>query len=106
MRSAITLCAIGVAVAFMTRRPAWQRLVLLAACVPIAMFSNFIRVTATCLLHIYVGAEYATGTYHMVLGLVTLLLAFAIFTGLAWLLGNLIVETDVDPQLGDAQGGA
>jgi exosortase len=108
MRSAITLCAIGVAVAFMAVRPWWHRLVLLLACVPIAIFSNFIRVTVTCILHIYVGAEYATGTYHTVLGLVTLLLAFFIFAGLGWLLNNLFVETDDrdQPRPRPAAGGA
>ncbi|MFO0840330.1 MAG: exosortase/archaeosortase family protein [Phycisphaerae bacterium] len=94
MRSTITLCALGVAIAFVQPRPWWQRLIMLASCVPIAVFSNFIRVSVTCLLYIFVGETYATGTYHMALGMVTLLLAFGIFLGLGWILSNLTVEEE------------
>jgi exosortase len=96
MRSTMTLCALGVAVTFISNRPWWQRLIMVAACVPIAVFSNFIRVTTTCVLHIFVDPKYATGTYHTVLGLATLLIAFGIFSGLGWLLSNLFVEMPHD----------
>ena len=101
MRSTVTLCALGVAVTFMSDRPWWQRTIMVAACIPIATFCNMIRVTITCVLHIYVGAEYATGTYHTALGLVMLLLAFALFSGLGWILNNLFVEeTEASPAAG------
>jgi len=92
MRSTMTLCALGVAVTFISERPWWQRVILVASCIPIAIFSNFIRVVTTCLLHIYVDPKYAGGTYHTLLGLVTILIAFGIFMGLGWLLHNLVVE--------------
>jgi exosortase len=92
MRGTMALCAVGVAVTFLSDRPWWQRAIMLGSCVPIAVFANFIRVTTTCILYIYAGEKYAQGTYHTVLGLVTLLMAFAIFSGLGWLLGHLVVE--------------
>lgn len=92
MRSTVTLCALGVAVACMSERPLWHRLVLVAACVPIATFCNFIRVTVTCWLHIFVDPKYAEGQYHMMLGLLIILLAFGIFSGLGWILGHLFIE--------------
>jgi exosortase len=101
MRSTMTLCALGVAVAFISDRPWWQRGILIAACVPIAIFSNFIRVTTTCILHIFVNPKYAAGTYHTILGLVTLLIAFGIFSGLGWLLGHLFVEEESPPDAVD-----
>lgn len=94
MRSTVTLCALGVAVAFLQPRPWWQRVAMIAACVPIAVFSNFIRVTVTCILHIFVDPRYAEGTYHTMLGLVTLLIAFGIFSGFGWLLSHLVVEEE------------
>ena len=97
MRSTVTLCAVGVAVAFMLDRPVWQRVVLVLACVPIATFCNFIRVTTTCWLHVFVDPKYATGTYHTMLGLAIILLAFAIFNGLAHLLNRLVVEDSQPP---------
>jgi len=92
MRSTVTLCALGVAVAFMSDRPRWQRIVLVLSCVPIATFCNFIRVTVTCWLHVFVDPKYASGQYHMMLGLLVILLAFGIFSGLGWVLNQLVVE--------------
>ncbi len=92
MRSTITLCALGVAVAFMSERPWWQRIIMVAACIPIATLCNFIRVTVTCWLHIFVDPAYATGQYHTALGLVLLLVAFGLFSLLGWALSNLFVE--------------
>lgn len=92
MRSAMTLCALGVAIAIIHDRPLWQRVILIASCVPIAVFSNFIRVTTTCLLHIFVDPKYAGGSYHTALGLITLMIAFGIYTGLGWLLNNIFVS--------------
>jgi len=104
MRSLIVLCALGTAVAFVSERPVWQRIVLLASCVPIAIFCNIIRVIATCLIHIFVGPEYATGNYHMVLGLLVLGLALAMFLGLGWVLDHLIVEDDESAEPGATAG--
>lgn len=102
MRSTITLCALGVAVTFISDRPWWQRVIMIGSCIPIAVFSNFIRVTATCLLHIFVDPKYAEGEFHTMLGLVTLLIAFGIFGGLGWLLNNLTVEADASPEGAEA----
>lgn len=94
MRSTITLCALGVAIAYITERPWWHRLILVAACIPIATFCNLIRILITCILHIFVDPKYAEGTYHTMLGLAVLLIAFGLFSGLGWLLNNLFVEDD------------
>lgn len=92
MRALITLCALGVAVTFISERPAWQRVIMLLACLPIAVFSNFIRVTVTCVLHIFVDPRYAEGAAHWMLGLVTLSIALGMFMGLVWVMERLVVE--------------
>lgn len=92
MRSTMTLCALGVAVTFISDRPWWQRMLMVGSCVPIAVLANAIRVTITCVLHVFVDPKYASGTYHAILGLVMLLIAFGIFSGLGWLLNNLFVD--------------
>ena len=65
---------------------------MIAACIPIAVFSNVVRVTITCVLHVFVDPKYAQGTYHMTLGLITLTLALGVFALLGWVLNNLVVE--------------
>jgi exosortase len=94
MRATITLCALGVAIAYVSERPAWQRIVLVAACAPIAILSNLVRVVVTCFLHMYVDPKYAQGTWHTMLGLGTLMLAFLCFMLLSWVLSNLLVTHD------------
>lgn len=96
MRSTMVLCALGVAVAFMSPRPWWHRVVLLGSCVPIATACNAVRVAVTSLLHVYVGPKYATGTYHTALGLAVILLATGIFLGIGWALNHLFVEETGD----------
>lgn len=98
MRSTITLTALGVAVTFLADRPWWQRIIMIASCVPIATFCNFIRVTITCFLHIFVDPKYAQGTYHTALGLAIILLAFAIFSGVGRVLDHLVIDEDETPQ--------
>jgi len=104
MRSTITLCAIGVAVAFVSERPVWQRIVMVLSCVPIAVLSNLVRVTVTCWLHIYVHPKYAEGDYHAALGLVTMMLAFGMFSLLGWVLNRLVVESPDDREPEAAAG--
>jgi exosortase len=96
MRSTITLCAIGVAVAFLSERPWWHRVILVASCLPIAIFCNMIRVLITTWLYIFVDEKYAEGTPHQMLGIVTLGLAFALFSLLGWVLNRLFLEEEVD----------
>lgn len=105
MRSTITLCALGVAIAYVTERAWWQRLILVLACIPIATFCNLIRVIITCLLHIFVDSKYAEGTYHMMLGILVLLLALGMFSALGWFLNNLVVEVE-EEEAQPATGGA
>jgi len=101
----VTLCALGVAVACMSDRPLWHRIVLVLACVPIATFCNFIRVTVTCWLHVFVDPKYASGDYHMMLGLVIIVLAFGIFSGIGWILNRLVVDEDeAEPELAEPAG--
>lgn len=102
MRSAITMCALGAAVAFVAERPLWQRIVLLISCVPIAIASNLIRVITTSLLHIYVDKSLTIGTAHTMLGLITMTIALLMFMGLSWLLNNLTTEAETEEDEPDA----
>ena len=84
--------ALGVAMAYLHYRPAWQRLVLLSTTIPIAIFCNIVRVAVTCFIYILIDAKYAQGLYHDVLGLCMLPLAFALYGFIAWIMSNLFVE--------------
>ncbi len=92
MRLLMAFVALGVAMAYLHYRPLWQRLVLLASTVPIAVLCNVVRVLITALIYIFWDPQYAQGVYHDMLGMLMLPLAFLLYGGLAWLMSNLFVE--------------
>jgi len=94
MHLLMAFLALGVAMAYLHERPVWQRIVLLASTVPIAVLCNVIRVTATGFIHVLLGQEYTQGVYHSALGLAMLPLAFAFYGAMAWFMASLFVEED------------
>ena len=92
MRLLMAFLALGVAMAYLHYRPLWQRFVLLASTVPIAIFCNFVRVTVTGFIFVLIHPRYTQGIYHDMLGIAMLPLAFALYYFLAWFLSGLFVE--------------
>ncbi|MGA2915129.1 MAG: exosortase/archaeosortase family protein [Sedimentisphaerales bacterium] len=92
MRLLMAFLALGVAMAYLHYRPIWQRLVLLASTVPIAIFCNIIRVTVTGFIYILWDPMYAQGIYHDMLGMMMLPLAFGLYGFLAWFMSNIFVD--------------
>lgn len=96
MRSIMAFVTLGVAMAYLNERPTWQRIVLLASCVPIAVFCNTIRVTTTGLFFVYGHSELARGTPHTLLGVAMFALALGLYSALSYALGNLFVQSPED----------
>lgn len=92
MRLLMAFVALGVAMAYLHWRPIWQRLVLLATTVPIAILCNIVRVTVTGFIYILGNPKYAQGIYHDMLGMLMLPLAFVLYGGLAALMENLFID--------------
>jgi exosortase len=100
MRLLLAFLALGVAMAYLHYRPLWQRVVLLASTIPIAVFCNVVRVTITGFIHILIHPRYAQGVYHDMLGLAMLPLAFGLYYFLAWFMSILFIE-ETDSQAAD-----
>ena len=92
MRLLMAFLALGVAMAYLHYRPLWQRFVLLASTVPIAIFCNFVRVTVTGFIFVLIHPRYTQGIYHDMLGIAMLPLAFGLYAFLAWFMSSLFVE--------------
>jgi len=92
MRSMMAIVTLGVAMAYLGERPWWQRLMLIATCVPIAILCNMIRVTITGLLFIHGQEELARGTPHQLLGLAMLLVALGMYSLVGWVLARLWID--------------
>ncbi|MBC8481528.1 MAG: exosortase/archaeosortase family protein [Planctomycetes bacterium] len=94
MRLLMAFLALGVAMAYLHYRPLWQRLVLLASTVPIAILCNVVRVTVTGFIYVLWEPKYAQGIYHDMLGMLMLPLAFFIYGGIAWFMENIFIEEE------------
>ena len=94
MRLLLAFVALGVAMAYLEYRPIVHRVVLLVSTIPIAIFCNVMRVLLTGIIHIFIGAEYAAGTLHTIMGMVMLGVAFGLYGLLAWIMNRLVVEDD------------
>jgi len=92
MRLLMAFLALGVAMAYLHYRPVWQRIVLLASTIPIAVFCNVVRVTVTGFICVLADPIYSRGIYHDILGLMMLPLAFGLYGFLAWFMSSLFVE--------------
>ena len=92
MRLLTAFVALGVAMAYLHYRPLWQRIVLLASTVPIAIFCNVVRVTVTGFIYVLIHPKYAQGIYHDMLGMAMLPLAFGLYGFLVWFVSSLFVD--------------
>jgi exosortase len=93
LRMLMVFFALSSGVALVIRRPLWERLVLVGSAVPIALFSNLVRITTTGVLHETAGSDFANNFFHDVGG--WLMMPFAL--ALLWLelkaLARLLIET-------------
>ena len=92
MRLLMAFLALGVAMAYLHCRPIWQRLVLLASTVPIAILCNIVRVTVTGFIFVLIDPKYTQGKYHDLLGFAMLPLAFCLYGFLAWFMAGLFLD--------------
>jgi exosortase len=78
IRSLFTLLAGAVALSYFTLTLWWQRVLLVASVIPIAVLTNAFRVSGTGLLAHFWGAEVAQGFFHSFSGLALLIVASCI----------------------------
>jgi exosortase len=95
MRSLMTFVSIAAAVAFLSARPLWQKLVIVICSVPIAIFCNVLRVAGSGLLDRYVSTAWSEGFAHSFAGVVMLIPALFLILLVAYVMDNLFIE-DVD----------
>ncbi len=98
IRLMMTMMALGVAMAFVSERPVWQRLTMILCCVPIAIFCNIVRVTTTGFLVVFGHDDLARGFWHTMLGMSMLFIAFGLYGAISYVLNNLVVDAEADDE--------
>ncbi|MDB4470840.1 exosortase/archaeosortase family protein [Deltaproteobacteria bacterium] len=78
LRSLMSLLALGVALAFFTQNKNSMRVLLVLLTVPIAIFTNMLRVIGTGFLSQYYGSAAAEGFFHEFAGMGVFLLAMVL----------------------------
>ncbi len=95
--SLMTFISISAAVAFLSSRALWQKLVITASAVPIAIFCNVLRVAGVGLLDKYAGRDWSEGFAHQFAGMVLLLPAFFLIMLVCWIVDQMVIEEADDP---------
>jgi exosortase len=92
LRSLMTFITVGVAVAFLSARPFWQKIIISLSAIPIAIGCNVMRVAGQGLLDHYVSRQLSESFAHQFVGLVMLVPAFFMILLVGWILDHLFVE--------------
>lgn len=90
-------------VAYMVKRPRWQKGVLLASSIPVAVICNMIRISLTAVIMLYVSVELGEKFFHDFAGLVMMPAAVSLIFGEIWLMDRLVVP-DSDGRAGTEGG--
>jgi exosortase len=94
MRQLTGFLALTTAVAYLSARPAWYRVTIVASSIPIALTANVARVTLTGYIMYYLNPEYASGAYHTVEGLLMMALGLSMLRAECWILDRLIAPVE------------
>jgi exosortase len=92
LRSLMTFITVGVAVAFLSSRPLWQKFIITLSAIPIAIFCNVMRVAGQGLLDHYVSRQLSESFAHQFVGLVMLVPAFFMILAVGWILDHVFIE--------------
>ena len=79
-------------IAYLVKRPRWQKAVLLASSIPVAVICNVIRIFITALLMLYLGSEVGQKFFHDIGGYVMIAIAVSLLFGEIRLMDRLIVS--------------
>jgi exosortase len=97
MRMLVAFLALGVAMAYRGLDTWWQRSILVLMAVPTAIFVNILRVITLGVLAT-MDSGFAAGDFHSMVGMLWLLPAFFIYLGVMWILRQLVMDEDSEPE--------
>jgi exosortase len=92
LRMLTIFVALAVAITLVTDRPMWERAVIVASAVPIALLVNIIRITVTGVLHLTVGTEIADKVFHDLAGWVMMPMALGFLYVEFQILSHLVID--------------
>jgi len=97
IRMLMIFFALTTAVALVSPRPLWERIMLVMSALPIALFTNVIRITATGILYYMKQSELANLVFHDLAGWLMMPFALLLLWIELWLLSRIIITEDGRP---------
>jgi len=95
LRMLTAFIVVAAAMAFLVKRPRWQKITLVATSIPIAIACNLVRLCGTAILYLVADSESAERFFHDFAGLTMMPIAVFILFGELWLMNKLVVPDDV-----------
>ncbi len=92
LRSLMTFISVAAAIAFLSARPLWQKIIVTFMAIPIAIFCNVMRVSGQGILDHYWSQELSEGFAHQFVGIVMLVPGFFMILFVGWLLDVVFIE--------------
>jgi exosortase len=92
LRMLTIFVALAVAITLVTDRPLWERLVIVASAVPIALAVNIVRITVTGILHLTAGPELAEMVFHDLAGWFMMPMALGLLYVEFQILSHLLID--------------
>jgi exosortase/archaeosortase family protein len=91
--------ALSTTVAILIQAPLWERLLIVASALPIALIANIMRITVTGILYQFLDKELVNTIFHDYLGLGMMIVAMLLLWGEVWLLSRLFVAEEDRPMV-------
>ena len=105
IRSLLGFFALGVAMAFVQPRYRWQQVMLIFGGIPIAIFTNVLRVTITATMFVQDKPELGRDFMHTATGVVLMIPALLLLILLGMLLDMMYIDGDDEDEEADEDGG-
>jgi exosortase len=97
MRQLTGFLALTAAVAYLSSRPGWYRVAVVASGMPIAITANVARVILTGYVMYFVDKHYASGAYHTIEGLVMMAFGLSLLRAECWVLDRIVALSGSKP---------
>jgi len=97
LRMLMIFFALSTAVALVSEKPLWEKIVIVLSAGPIALISNILRITVTGILYATVSSEIAELVFHDLAGWLMMPLGVALLWLELWLLSRIFVVEEERP---------
>ncbi len=84
--------ALAVAITLVTDRPLWERVIIVASAIPIALASNIVRITVTGIFYLTLGPEWVDRVFHALDGWLMMPLALGLLYVEFQILSHILIE--------------